>query len=251
MPNVASFAHIVGLTDQARDAFRASSSPKADEVEVVFGLFVDLLSGVGAVTPAVEITATRLQASIGILSQAMETVFAMYSLSESGFWDNALALKRNFSELLLTAIAVGYDERCFIDWKHDRGNMASFDKVYRRAESSHCVPALEKELLPLLKRYWIESSHRFSHNVKRASVRTMPRDGSISLEPNTVTPNIPGMRLATLRNMMLNVVSVLAGVSDFPRRAYESRESFPIGESLIDRINACSQDEAWKTEPTI
>ena len=132
----------------------------------------------------------------------------------------------------------------------DPRGFASFEKIYRRVEQSESVPLVDKELLPLLKSYWAESSQVFSHSVKRSSIRTLVNGGEINFEPKVVTCNFQQGRTRTIRNMLMNVLSVLLGLTDFAHRAYGRRASFLEGAQIIARANACFQNENWRNEPT-
>lgn len=244
------FASIEAICEQAREQFRSCAAPKAGEIDKVFALFIDVFHGIGALYSAEELAGSRQEAAIGVIVQAVETVLAMYFMAEDGFWTTSLALKRNYTELLLVAIAIGYDQQCYVDWKHERDSFASFAKIYRRVEQSEHVPSMEKGVLPLLKSYWAESSQLFSHNVQRSSVRTLVRDGSVGFEPKVATCDFQERRMATIRNMLVNVLSVLFGITDFGRRAYERREKFPGGARIIAAANACFQNQAWKNART-
>jgi len=109
---------------------------------------------------------------------------------------------------------------------------------------------MEKRVLPLLKSYWAESSQLFSHNVQRSSVRTLVRDGSVRFEPKVAPCDFQERRMGTIRNLLVNVLSVLFRITDFGPRAYERREKFPDGARIIAAANACFQNEAWKNEHT-
>ena len=197
-----------------------------------------------------QLDGTRQEATIGVLVQATETVFAMYFLTRDGFWDEALVLRRNYSELLAVAMAIGYDQECFTDWKHERPNFASFEKICSRVEQSDNVPGIEKGLLPLLKRYWAESSQQFSHRVRRSSVRTMVKDGQIRFEPKVASYDFQETRMNALRNMLQNILSVLLGVTDFGRLCEGAQERFPEGAAIIARANECFLNAVWRGEKT-
>jgi hypothetical protein len=244
------FASIEAICEQAREQFRSCAASKADEIDKVFVLFLDVFRGIGTLYNAKQLGGSSQEAAIAVIVQAVETVLAMYFMAEDGFWTNSLALKRNYSELMLVAMAIGYDPQCFIDWKHERDNFASFEKIYRRVEESKNVPPEEKGVLPLLKSYWAESSQHFSHGVLRSSIRTLVRDGGVQFEPKVVTCDFQEGRMCAIRNMLLNLVSVLLGITNFGPRAYERREEFPEGARIIARANDCFQNDTWKNERT-
>lgn len=241
---------IARLRAEAVRQFGAGRGAKTSELDEVFTMFCDAVGSLGRLYAPEELEGTQREAAVSVLVQAVETVLAMYFLSESGFWDNALALKRNYSELLAVAIAIGYDQRCYVDWKNERSNLSSFAKISKRVQASPSVPDVWKSLLTLLATYWTESSQRFSHHVGRRSIRTVVQGGQVYFEPKVATHQFQEARMNALRNMLLNVVSILMGVTDFGRVAYEKREELPEAANVMVRANACLGNEAWKSELT-
>jgi len=152
--------------------------------------------------------------------------------------------------LLITAIAIGYDQQCFIDWKNNRSNFDSFEKIYKRADRSENVPPPEKSVLPILKRYWNESSQVYSHYLTPKSIRTLIKDGQVHLEPKTATYEFQEGRMNTIRNMLLNVVSVLLGIIQFHLVAFQKRDQFPEGKEIVERANNFFQNKIWLSERT-
>lgn len=106
-----SISKIDEIVLEARNQFRAHSVPKQEEINGVLLLFWDTASSIGKIKPVSQWENSREEYTVNILVQSIETISAMYYLSESGFWDNALTLKRNIAELLTAAIAIGHDEQ--------------------------------------------------------------------------------------------------------------------------------------------
>lgn len=250
MPEPSDFASLEELCDEARAHFRSHEGDVAKEVDQVLELLLDVFRSVGQLYTVDELRGSKQEAAMGVLVQALETVLAMYFLSQDGFWDNALVLKRNYAELLLVALGIGHDHLIFVDWKHGRGNVSSFEKVLRRVDASTDVPCKQKSVLPLLKRYWCESSQSFSHSFSRSSIRTSVVDGQVHFEPKTATAEFQHGRMRALRNMLLNLAAALLSIVGFQTRAYEKRESFPDGASVAARARECFQNEKWKAEQT-
>ena len=250
MPHVNNFDSLDQLCEQARHQFRGHNSRKQSEIDTVFTLCFDVLKSIGKFKAPGEWTDSKESWIVSVLIQSVETLLAMYYLSESGFWDNALALNRNFSELLVLAIAIGYDDQCFIDWKNGRSNFNSFDKIFKRATNSPKVPATEKLLLPHLHRYWIESSQIRSHNIRLDSIRTLVKEGQISFEPKVATPDFQEKRMNTIRNMLLDVVSLLLGIFDYYPVVAAKKSEFPEAPNIIARWGQCFQNQTWKNEQT-
>ena len=187
---------------------------------------------------------------ISVSIQSIETLLAMYYLSESGFWDNALALNRNSSELLVPLVAIGYDDQCFKDWKNKRSNFNTFDKILKKATDTPNVPATERSLLSHLKRYWIESSQIRSHNIRLDSIRILANQGQIGFEPKVATPEFHEKRLNTIRNMLIDVVSILLGIFDYYPVVAAWKSEFPEAPNILARWKQCSQNQTWQNEET-
>lgn len=250
MPEVSAFSDLDLLCQEARQRFRSQSLDKRKEFDEVIALCFDALKSIGRFRTPDRWQGSREECVLSLLIQAIETILAMYYLSESGFWDNALALKRNFTELLTIALAIGYDCQCFADWKNKRKCFSTFGRIYKRAMDSPEVPVVEKELLPRLKAYWIESSQRFSHSIKPDAVRTLVKNGEVSLEPKVAASSFQESRMNTLRNMVLNVVSVLVGVFDYASETRRRKHEFPEALGIIQRCNSFFQDERLRSEET-
>lgn len=250
MSAVVVFQDIETLCQTARESFRSDLLAKQTQFGEVVDLLFRVLRSIGKLKPAVEWHESRQEWVLGLVIQALEIVLAMYYLSESGFWDNALALKRNYVELLTTAIAIGYDEACYVDWRHARKNASSFGKLYRRAADAAGVPQMEKDLLPVLKNYWAESSQGFSHKVKVDAVRALVTNGEARFEPKIAEAAFGVSRLNALRNMTLNLISTLLGIFDYSSEAYRRKDEFPEAISLIQEYNRYFADRALAKEKT-
>jgi len=250
MPELVNFESLEELCEQARAHFRSQTGDRAKEMDQALVLLLDVFRSAGRLYTVEELQGSKEEAALGVLVQALETVLAMYFLSQDGFWDNALVLKRNYAELLLVALGIGHDQRIFVDWKHGRSSLNSFEKVAKRVEASTDVPCEKKSVLPLVKRYWRESSQGFSHNVSSSSVRTSIVNGQVHFEPKTATAEFQHGRMCALRNMLLNLVAAFLGIIRFETRAYEKRQSFPEGASIAARARECFQNKRWKAEHT-
>jgi hypothetical protein len=250
MSEVRAFEDLDRLCLEARKHFRSHALQDQGDVESVFNLCFDLYRSIGKFKKPEEWKDSREEYTLSVLIQTIETVLAMYYLSESGFWDNALALKRNVSELMLTAIAIGYDSQCFIDWKNERDSFSDFNKVLSRVQDSTNVPDIERSLVPHLKRYWIESSQFFSHNIRMRSIRTLPEVGQFKFEPKLADVEFQGERLHTIRNMLLDVISISLGIFEYGAVTKRRKPEFPEAPQIIARCNKCMQNEDWKKQRT-
>lgn len=250
MPEVKTFQDLDKLCLEARKYFRNHSLEKHGEIDHVFSLCLDLFKSIGKFKKPEEWKDSREERVLGVLLQTIETILAMYYLSESGFWDNSLALKRNVAELLLIAIATGYDEQCFIDWEYERDCFDEFSKILKRVQESTNVPDVDKSFLPHLKRYWIECSQILSHNIKPGSMRTTPEEGRFRFEPKIAEAGFQEGRLNTIRNMLIDVISISLGVFKYGEVVKHRESEFPEAPTLIAKFNQSMQNEHWKKEET-
>lgn len=250
MPEVKAFGDLDRLCLEARRYFRSHSLQSQTEVEDTFNLCFDLYRSIGKFKKPEEWKGSREEYTISVLIQLIETALAMYYLSESGFWDNALVLKRNVAELMLIAIAIGYDKQCFVDWKHERDCFDDFNKILKRVQSSTDIPATEKILVPHLKRYWIESSQLFSHNTRLKSIRALPKMGQFKFEPKTATGEFQEKRLRTIRNILINVISISLGIFEYDTVVRHNKPQFPEAPQILERCNKCMQNKDWKKQET-
>lgn len=251
MSEVKVFGDLDRLCLEARKHFRDHLLQSQEDIESVFNLCFDLYRSIGKFKKPEEWQNSREEHTLSILIQTIETVLAMYYLSESGFWDNSLAFKRNVAELMLIAIAIGYDSQCFVDWKNERESFGDFNKILSRVQGSTNVPDIEKQqLLPHLKRYWIESSQLFSHNIRLRSIRTLPKGGQFKFEPKIAEVEFQEKRLHTIRNILIDVISISLGIFAYGEVAKQRRSEFPEAPQIISKCNKCMQNEEWKKQET-
>lgn len=252
MGNISTFSEFDDFVKSARKYFRQHAKQKQKELGKVFNLYFDFLRSIGKSRKPEEWSNSKEENLIKVLTKATQTVFAMFYLSESGFFDLALSLKRNFTELLLVAIAIGYDEQCYIDWKNDRDNFRDPHRISQRILGLENVPQVEKQLIPELLRYWNESSQLHSHQITKKAIEEglKIKKGNISLGSHIVKEEIQIKRLNTLRNMCLNVITILVGIFDYENLAKKNKSKFPEALSLIGKYNNFQRSEL-KLEPTI
>lgn len=250
MSEISTFEELETLCKEAREHFSEHESEKKEEISYVFGLLIRMLRIISRFKTPEEWKESQEEDVLGVALQAVETLLAMYYLSESGFWDNALVLKRNYSELLITAIVIGYDPQCYIDWKHGRDCLDSFKKMCKRALESNDVPDTEKSLIPILKKYWSESSQFFSHNVSRKSIRTLVSSGQIKFEPKKATSDFQKARMNTIRNMLANIISILSGVFKFDLVVGTRQAEFSEGQNFVNELNGFFQKMSQNKEDT-
>src|SRR3990167_4438113 len=218
MGNVSNFSDYDAYVLSAREYFRSHASDKKTELAEVVDLFFDLTLSIGKSRTPVEWGKSKEEDTVKVLIKSMQAIFSMYYLSESGFYNLALALKRNFTELLMVAIAIGYDDQCYIDWKNDRSNFRDMHNIASRLAGLQSIPDdPEKKLIPILSRYWNESSSLHSHQITKSSINEGmdAKAGDFHLGVRVVTEEFQGRRLNTLRNMCLNVIAVLLGVFEY------------------------------------
>jgi len=252
MGNISSFSEFDSFVVSAREYFRQQAKQKQNEVGDTINLCFNFFKSVGKSREPKEWENSREEDVIKVLIKAIQVIFGMYYLSESGYYDLALSLKRNFTELLLVAIAIGYDKQNYIDWKNDRDNFQDVHKIGKKLFSSDNIPQPEKDLIPILLKYWDESSQLHSHQISKKAVEggIKINNGDITLGSHIVKEEYQIMRLNTLRNMALNVITILLGVFDYGNLAEANRSKFPEAPGLIARYNNFQQSEL-KSQPTI
>lgn len=250
MTEVQIFQDLDKLVIQARIFFRKNLGKTQPEIEEIFEVCFKLLKSISKFYTPKEWKDSQQEYSLCILIQAIETILAMYYLAESGYWDNSLTFKRNLAELFSLAIAIGYDKQCYIDWKNGRDNINSYKKITKRIEKSKVIPQIDKKFLPLLKKYWQEGSLSYSHNIDIKSIRTIVKSGQIKFEPKMVKPYFQQQRLRAIRNMLLNVISLLVGIFDYGKVTESRKKEFPEALYLINKCNLFLTNRTWKSQKT-
>jgi hypothetical protein len=131
----------------ARNLFYENLDESQKELEEIFTYTYKLFQSVSKFYQPNGKLGKRYDYILSILMQSIETLLAMYYMIESGFGRNSLTLRRNYVELMMTSIAIGYDNQCYIDWKNNRGSMRGFNAISKRIEESNSVPDLEKKII--------------------------------------------------------------------------------------------------------
>jgi len=125
-----------------------------------------------------------------------------------------------------------------------------FQRVPRRIQESSEVPDVDKSLIPHLKRCWHESSQLYSHLVSLDSIRTHVKRGKISFEPKVATNEFRDTRINTIRNMIMNITSILIGAFQYSDVVQKRKSDFPEALDIIKRYNDQFTNEDWKKEKT-
>lgn len=250
MSEINTFKELDNLVEEARNFFHTNLDQSQSELKEIFFHCFRVLKSISKFYKPEEWENSRQEYTLSVLMQSLETILAMYYLTESGFWDNALVLKRNYVELLSIAIAIGYDNQCFIDWKNNRDCINSFSKISKRIEESDVIPEIEKKLLPLLKKYWNETSQSYSHNIGLKSIRTLVKSGQIKFEPKTAKSDFQTKRLRTFRNMLLNILSLILGIFKYGEVTESRKTEFPEALDIINHSNIFFQNENWRSQET-
>lgn len=249
---VFSFGDLDRQVNAARRSFRELAEPQRREIEETVGLLFLFLRSIGKFKTSEEWKGSRDEDVLMILIKSLQTTIGMLYLSESGFYEMALVLKRNYSELMLQAIAVGSSDDLYVNWKHHRKPFDSFHKIARAIEAGRSVPGDPRaDLAKLLVRYWNESSALHSHQLGKEAVQDALKEGKLQLGPFIKTEEFQAARLRTVRNMCLNVLSLLIQSFDYGGYTAANRGRFPEAPALISRFNALLRCTAELAEPTV
>ena len=241
MGTVNEFADIDALILQARAAFRDNKG--LGEIEKVFDLYFAFARSIGKFQSQKDWEGGRDEYIIKILSKAIQSLLGMLYLSESGFYDLALSLERNYIELLLIAIAVGYDDRNFTDWERGASDFRNAHKVAKKITASANVPAPEKEIVTHLTKEWETASSRYAHELHIGNVEEIIQSGEIHLGVVIADEAMRAKRLETIRSMALNVITVLVGVFRYDTVTIKDKKRFPEALTLIAAFNSMQKDE--------
>ncbi len=253
MGNISTFLELDNFVLSARDYFRQHGKQKQAELGEIFDLYFNSLSSIGKSKQPKEWSDTREEDVIKVLTKAAQSLFGMYYLSESGFFDLALSLKRNYTELVLVTIAIGYDKQSHTDWKNNRDNFRDIHEVAKRLLTLDTVPLVEKQLIPMALKYWDESSQLHSHQISKKAVEEglSMANGDINLGSRIIKEEFQIRRINTLRNMCLNIITILLGVFDYVALTEGGNSAkYPEAKALMSKYNAF-QREDLKSELTI
>lgn len=248
--NIYDFDKLDSFVLSARSYFRKTSKNKRSEIESLFNLFLNFVKSIRKFKTPDKWKNSREEFFLGCLFKSLQMLLGIYYLCESGFFDLSLALKRNYVELTLVCIAIGYDEQCFIDWKNKRDNFDDAHKIAKRIKQSQKVPEIEKQLIPKFLQYWNESSQTDSHQLNMKNIEGIIKDGEINFGTRIIKEDIQNMRLNTIRNMTFNIISILLGVFNYGEVTKADHEKYPEALGLMAEFNSYFKLLS-KNEPTI
>lgn len=250
MPEIKTFQEIDSLVSRSRVFFRNNLGEAQPEIEQIIELCFKILRSISKFYSPEKWENSQQEYALGVLIQSLETTLSMYYLSESGYWDLSLTFKRNIAELFSVAIAVGYDMQCYVDWKNERDNINDFGKIIKRIEHSKEVSDIDKSFLPMLKKYWNESSQIYSHNIGKKSIRALAKSGQIKFEPKIAPADFQQERLRTIRNILLNILSLICGIFNYGEVTKSRKQEFPEALGLIAEANSYFTNTTWKLQKT-
>ena len=249
---VFSFGDLDRQVNAARRSFRELAEPQRREIEETVGLLFLFLRSIGKFKTIEEWKGSRDEDVLMILIKSLQTTMGMLYLSESGFYDMALVLKRNYSELMLQAIAVSSSDDLYVKWKHHRKPFDDLHKIARAIEAERsALGDLRADLAKQLVTYWNESSALHSHQLGKKSVEDALKEGKFRLGASIATEEFQAGRLRTVRNMCLNVLSLLIQSFDYGGHAAVNADRFPEAPALISRFNALLRRTEELSEPTV
>lgn len=250
MTEVKTFQELEILVSQSRGFFRKNLGEAQPEIEQIIELCFKILRSISKFYSSEKWENSQQEYALSVLIQSLETTLSMYYLSESGYWDLSLTFKRNIAELFSVAIAIGYDTQCYIDWKNERDNINDFGKIIKRIDQSREIPDIDKGFIPMLKKYWNESSQIYSHNVGKKSIRTLVKSGQIKFEPKIAPADFQQERLRTIRNILLNILSLISGIFNYGEVTKNRKQEFPEALGLIAEANSYFTNANWKLQKT-
>ena len=237
---------------EARRTFRASAEPQRREIEEVVELLFAFSRSIGKFEVEEGWSGSREEDILIALLGAFEPMMGMLYLSESGFYNAALGLKRNFAELMVQAIAISHSPDLHVKWKHDRSPFDDFHKIVRALEEAETpLPPNHARFVRQLAKYWNESSSLHSHMLGKKAVSDVLKGESFHLGVHIAIDEAEAKRLRTIRNMCLDMVVVL--VSSFEYGAYTEarKEEFPEALDLIARWNKFAMAAQSAADPTM
>lgn len=211
-PSILSFDFIDKLIIKCREHYRISTNDKLNLFSKGFDLFILLLLFFSQIKKPEELHNSKEEGYISTIVKAIETLLGIVYLNESGFDDISRSLLRNYVELTIVSMAIGYDNSLFTRWKNKHKSFKDVHSIAAEIQKSSFIPQIEKDIVQYLLSIWESSSRTTSHQLSPESVSAKIENASINFGIRIINDEYTVKRFYMLCKMMYNIVSISFGV---------------------------------------
>lgn len=183
---------------------------------------------------------SNLHYKIGISVKSVRILLPYFYLSIKGFYDEANILIRNFTELSLVLIDIGYNNQSLIYWKNGKpGEFSEISNVLKRISGNrNAIPEVDLKAVDYLKTKYHQLSQEFSHELRLQNIEKIFKlDGSIKFS-DRANEEFTLKRAESFKALILNATSLLIGVTDYSSMVRANPVGYPEAVGLKNSFEA-------------
>lgn len=202
---------------------------KWDDLNKAFSIYFSFLKSIIKNVDFSNAKKSKLHYKIGISLKSLRILLPYYYLSIKGFYDEANILIRNYVELSLVLIDIGYNDQSLVYWKNGKsGEFSEIKNVIQRIDSNiDNIPAIDLKAVSYLKSKYHQLSQEFSHELRLGNVeKIFKTDGSVSFS-DRANEEFTLTRAESLKALVLNATSLLIGVTEYSTLVNSSLSQYP------------------------
>ena len=170
-----------------------------------------------------------LHYKVGISVKSVRVLFPYLYVSIKGFYDEANAFVRNFVELSLILIDIGYNNESLVYWKNGKpGEFSDIKSVLKRIDKNKDnIPKVDWGAVRYFKDKYYQISQDFSHELKLQNIEKIFKlNGSVKFS-DRANEEFTIMRMKSFQSLILNAISLLVGVTNYSELVNRNSSNYP------------------------
>lgn len=174
-------------------------------------LYTEILK---SVTKGIDFQASKainLHYKIGVSAKSIRVLLPYFYASIKGFYDEANTFVRNFVELSLVLIDIGYNDQSLTFWKNGKpGEFSDIKSILKRIENNkNNIPEIDLKAIEYFKMKYHQVSQDFSHELRLKNIeKIFKNNGSIKFS-DRANEEFTLKRMKSFQALILNAISLL------------------------------------------
>ena len=230
------------FTDETEEYTRKilSKYNKWQGIDKTFKVFFSFLKSVTKNLDFHDAKNSNLHYKIGVSIKSIRILLPYFYLSLKGFYDEANILIRNFVELSLVLIDIGYNNQSLIFWKNGKsGEFSEINNILKRIEKNKDnIPELDLKAADYLKSKYHQLSGEFSHELRLQNIEKLFKsDGSVKFS-DRANEDFTLKRADSFKALILNATSLLIGVTNYSSLVNSNPSQYPEAMNLKNEFES-------------
>lgn len=230
------------FTDETEEYTRAifGKHNKWQNINKTFEIYFSFLRSLTKNIDFANAKNSNLHYKIGISVKSVRILLPYFYLSIKGFYDEANILIRNFTELSLVLIDIGYNNQSLIYWKNGKpGAFSEINDVLKRiSDNKYAIPEVDLKAVDYLKTKYYQLSQEFSHELRLQNIEKIFKlDGSIKFS-DRANEEFTLKRVESFKALILNATSLLIGVTNYSSLVNSNPSKYPEAVELKNNFEA-------------